>query len=125
MKASLLALILVLASATASAAEITLQQTPCTGTYFCYNVQSNTAAEIDYIDYSSHYERLTSSLDGVLYDSGLWAVRSLVNVPLYSPEGAVIYVTVAFSEVRKPCVRSGRATICPVVVTLTGGTIQQ
>lgn len=105
--------------------DITLIPTPCTPTNFCYNVQNDAGITIDYIDYSAHYARLTMSTGGVLYDSGLWAApTSLRHVPLYNPDGGVVYLTVTFYQVHKPCVRSGRATICPVIITLTGGLLE-
>lgn len=80
---------------------------------------------VDYISNAIQYGRLVVSLNGDIYDSGLWAFPTLNNSPLYDANGAVIFVTLAFSEVRKPCVRSGRATVCPVVITLTSGSIQE
>jgi hypothetical protein len=111
--------------AQAHAETITLDQTACTATSICYAVQNSANAEIDYIDYSSHYERLTVSMGGVMYDSGLWMVKSLANVALYSPGGAVIYVTVSFSTVQGKCVQSGRVAVCPITITLTSGSIQE
>lgn len=125
MKGMIVSIILLLASVVAHAETITLSQDICTGTNICYSVPNSAGAEIDYIDYSSHYKRLTASIDGELYDSGIWSVNSLTNVPLYSPTGDVIYITVVFSTLQKPCVRSGKATICPVVITLTSGSIQR
>lgn len=127
MKSLFLIFALVLGCSLAKAGTITLSSTACTATNICYDVQNDAGKTIDYLNYSAHYGRLLVSMDGVIYDSGLGsASSSLQNVPLYSPYGeSVIYVTVDFSQVHKPCVRSGRVTVCPVVITLTSGTIQE
>lgn len=122
---TLFAILTLLFCLNVSAQTVTLDSTPCTGTYICYEVPNSAGLQIDYISYSAHYQRLVVSLSEVVYDSGLWTVTSLQDVPLTSFLGTQIYVTLSFSEVRKPCVRSGRATICPVVVTLTSGSLQQ
>lgn len=113
--------VLLLASLTAQAETITLSADACTSTHICWNVPNDANATIAYVDWASQYRRLLVSVNGITYDSGLYAVSGLSNVPLYAPDGSVLYATINFSEVRKPCVRSGRVTVCPVIVTLTGG----
>lgn len=114
---------------------VTLEQTPCTGTTICYDVTNNSNLNIDYLSYSSHYRRLTVSINNTIYDSGLWAttavitvnaptsVASLANVPLYGPNSDILYVTVNISTTSHPCVQSGRVAVCPVTVILQSGTI--
>jgi hypothetical protein len=121
---TLLCLIALLAIPVAHAETITLGSEACTSTNICYNVPNDSGATVDYISNATQYKRLVVSIDGNLYDSGLWTVTSLQDVPLYDPSGAVIYVTLNFSVKTKPCVRSGRVTVCPRFVELTGGTIQ-
>ena|SRR5215469_11073568 len=87
----------------------------------CYAVPNNVGATIAYVDWASKYSRLLVSLNGTTYDSGLYAVSGLENVPLYAPDGAVIYASLSFHYVSRPCVREGRVTVCPVIATLTGG----
>jgi hypothetical protein len=111
--------------ANAHAEAITLSPEPCTATRICFNVPNDAGVSVDYISDATQYGRLVVSLNGDIYDSGLWTYPSLNNSPLYDAKGAVIYVTLAISEVHKPCVRSGRATVCPVVITLTSGSIQR
>lgn len=107
------------------AATISLGSEACTATKICFNVPNDAGVSVDYISNATQYGRLLVSLNGDLYDSGLWAYPTLNGSPLYGANGAVIYVTLAFSEVRKPCVRSGRVTVCPVVITLMSGSIQE
>lgn len=110
--------------AQAHAKTITLGSETCLATSVCFNVPNDAGVSVDYISNATQYGRLVVSLNGDIYDSGLWAYPTLNNSPLYDAKGAVIFVTLVFSEVRKPCVRSGRATVCPVVITLTSGSIQ-
>lgn len=125
MRFSLVAALTILFPAISMAQTINLGSEQCSATNICFNVPNNAGAEIDYVDYSSHYERLTVSMGGVMYDSGLWMVKSLTNVPLYSPTGAVIYATVNFSAAQGKCVQSGRVAVCPITITLTSGSIQE
>lgn len=125
MKTILASLALLLVSVAAHAETITLSSEPCTATKICFNVPNDAGLTIDYISDATQYERLVVSIDGDIYDSGLWAVQSLADVPLYDGEGNVIYATLDISVVQKPCVRSGRVTVCPKVVTLFSGTIQR
>lgn len=111
--------------AQAKAATISLGSETCTATKICFNVPNDAGVSVDYISNATQYGRLLVSLNGDIYDSGLWAYPTLNNSPLYDAKGAVIFVTLAFSEVHKPCVRSGRVTVCPVIITLTSGSIQE
>ena len=111
--------------AQAHAEIITLDTESCTATKICFNVPNDAGVSVDYISNATQYGRLVLSLNGDIYDSGLWAYPTLTDSPLYDANGAVIYVTLVFSEVRKPCVRSGRVTVCPVVITLTSGSVQE
>jgi len=118
-------LCLCLGVAQAQAETITLSPEQCTATNICFNVPNDAGVTIDYISNATQYQRLLVSINGDIYDSGLWTVTSLQDMPLYDPNGAVIYVTLTFSVTTKPCIRSGRVTVCPRLVTLTGGTIQR
>lgn len=108
----------------AKAATISLGGEACTATKICFNVPNDAGVSVDYISNATQYGRLVVSLNGDIYGSGLWSYPTLNSSPLYSAKGAVIYVTLEFSEVHKPCVRSGRVTVCPVVITLMSGSIQ-
>jgi hypothetical protein len=115
---------LLLACATAQATTIHLgTDTACDSAYICTNVPNDADAHIAYIDWAAHYERVIVSLNGVTYDSGLWAAKAPTNVAAYAPSGAVIYVTLNFETVQSPCVREGRGIVCPLDVTLVGGTL--
>jgi hypothetical protein len=109
--------------ATAHAGIITLGADACTATKICFQVPNDSGASVDYISDATQYGRLVVSLNGDLYDSGIWAYPTLDNSPLYDASGNVLYATLQIAVVHKPCVRSGRVTVCPVVVTLTGGTL--
>jgi len=120
----LLSLVPVFSAAYAGTTDtITLSSEHCVGglSPICYAVPNNAGATIAYVDWASRFSRLFVSLNGTTYDSGLYAVSGLENVPLYAPDGAVIYASLSFHYVSKPCVREGRVTVCPVIATLTGG----
>jgi hypothetical protein len=121
----LFALAFLLAFLRAHAETITLASEPCTATRICFNVGNDSGVSVDYISNATQYGRLVLSLNGDIYDSGLWAYPTLNASPLYDANGNVIFVTLAFSDVRKPCVRSGRVTVCPVIITLMSGSIQR
>lgn len=122
--ALLMGAMLMLAAGAAEAQTITLGKSGCTSTYICFNVPNSAGLTIDYVDWALQYKRLLVSIDGEIYDSGLWTVQGpLQNVSLYAGNGAVISVTVNFNVVIGTCVRQGRVTVCPKTVTLTDGKI--
>jgi hypothetical protein len=91
----------------------------------CYNVPNDAGATVAYIDWASQYRRLIISLNGVTYDSGLWAVNSLTNVTLYAGNGAPLYVTgLSFTFVTHRCVQEGRVCVSPMTTTLMGGALE-
>ena len=121
---TLLAL-LALFSATAHAETVTLGSESCTATNICFSVPNDKGVEIDYISVSTTYGRLTMQANGVMYDSGLYAVAGLnqTNAVLYAPDGSSALVTVQFSVTTGKCYQSGRVRVCPRYVTLLGGTL--
>jgi len=123
MKMFVPALFFALSAATAHAETITLSSESCTQTKLCYNVPNTAGVTVDYISDATQYGRLLISIDGDLYDSGLWAYPNLADTTLYDPNGNPLQVSIGITVVQKPCVRSGRVTSCPKVVTLTGGTL--
>lgn len=121
---TLLALSALLFCAAAHAETVTLGTEPCAPTNFCSNVPNDKGIPIDYISVSTH-GRLTLQADGVMYDSGLYAVAGLnqTNAVVYAPDGSSALVTLVFTVTTKPCFRSGRVTVCPRFVTLDRGTL--
>jgi hypothetical protein len=120
----IVALLFTAGAAHAQSQTVTLEQTNCTATNICYNVPNSASLTIDYVDWAAQYKRLLVSVNGEIYDSGLWAVSgALSNVPLYSGSGAVIYATLEFNTVIGPCVRQGRVTNCKHTVTLVSGSL--
>lgn len=111
--------------AQARAETITLSAEPCTATKICFNVGNDAGVSVDYISNGTQYGRLVISIDGDIYDSGLGAYPNLANTTLYDGSGNALYISIDITVVQKPCVRSGRVTVCPKVVTLTGGTLQR
>jgi hypothetical protein len=69
---SLLVCALLLAAGVAAADTITVQQTGCTSTQLCFNVPNDGGVTIDYISDATQYGRLLISINGNLYDSGLY-----------------------------------------------------
>ena len=115
-----------LAATTAQAGTITLGSETCTPTNVCFQVPNDAGVTIDYISNATQYRRLLVSIDGELYDSGLWAVYGPeTNLVLYAANGTAITVALSWTIVQNPCVRLGRGASCPRTVTLNGGTITQ
>jgi hypothetical protein len=131
------ALVCLAAADFAQAGTVTLEQTgPCYYAYFCNGVNNDAGESIGYIVYSPHYGRVTAAIDGVYWDTGLYALGSnngaiqstvtLTSVALYDPEGHVIYLTVSFTggQTTGPCRQSGRVCVYPKApVYLTGGSV--
>jgi hypothetical protein len=135
MKGFLLALMMV--SGAASAGTIMLERTgPCLYAYYCQNVNNGGGEAIPDLVYSPHYGRLSGTINGEFWDTGIYALGAnlpsglptvtLTSVPLYDAAGNVIYVTVTFvgGQVTGPCHQSGRVCVFPhAPVYLTAGTI--
>ena len=87
----------------------------------CLNVPNNASASIPYINWSGHYRRLLVSLNGQLYDSGLWALPagSPTSVTIYDASGAPLTVTLSFTFTYLKC--SNR--YCPSLARLDSGTL--
>jgi hypothetical protein len=123
MKAMLLSLSLV---GSVQAADVILGTEPCTATNICFNVPNNSGLTIDYISDAIQYKRLVISVNGEIYDSGIYTLNGQLNqsnVPLYAGNGQVLYATLQFTVKTGPCVREGRVTECPRFVTLVGGSL--
>lgn len=109
---------------------------PCLNAYYCTNVANDADENILFVTYSMHYGRLSAYIDGVLWDSGLWALGSnngavqptatLTDVSLYNGNGGVIYMTIEFTggQVTGPCHQSGRVCVFPhAPVNIASGSI--
>ena len=121
-----LALFGLLIAGTALAETVNLVPQACTATNICMQVQNDAGLAIDYISDAIQYRRLIVSVNGDQYDSGLYALNGSLNqtnVPLYDPDGKVLYATLAFTVTTGTCVRSGKATACPRHVHLDSGTL--
>jgi hypothetical protein len=101
-KKSLLAIAL-LAALSAQAQTLTLTPQGCSGTCYCSGVQTDdpTTPVLDYLNYSSSYRRLTLSIDGVTYDSGVGGAQNLASVQLFDGLGDLITASVAFLQTAK------------------------
>ena len=79
---------------------VTLKTCPCTGTRIAYMVPNNgvnpdgSPMVIDYISVSNNYGRVTASINGVSYDSGLYAIYpvplNIVGVQLHDSSNNLI-----------------------------------
>ena len=119
-----LALVGLLIAGMAQAETVNLVPQACTATNICFQVQNDAGIVIDYISNAVQYKRLIVSMNGDQYDSGLYALSGNMdqtNVPLYDPEGKVLYATLAFTVTNGPCVHSGRVTTCARHVHLDSG----
>lgn len=114
---TLIALVLCLAAFSASA--ITLGTVQCTKTNLCYNVPNDAGVTIDYISNATQYGRLLVSINGELYDSGLFTYSNV----LYAADGSSLTANLQWQVTNGPCNHSGRVTSCQKIVTLMGGTL--
>jgi hypothetical protein len=85
-----------------------LATTGCTASRIAYSVPNDgvnpdgTPLQIDYISASATYGRVTASINGVLWDSGLYAVYpmplNLINVPLHDAAGHQLSLSASYTH---------------------------
>lgn len=121
----LLATIVLAITWSAAHAETTnLEPMTCYQTRVCINVPNTAGLQIDYISSSTQYGRLVISINGDIYDSGLYAYPDLSNFTLYDAIGRILTGSVSITTVRATkCVQSGRVCVFPTTVKLNGGTL--
>lgn len=111
-------------SVAAQAEIITLSSEGCAPTRICFNVPNNEGLDITITNVNpTFYGRLVIYIGNDMYDSGLYAFPNLSDAVIYDSNGNPLHVSISFTVVRGPCVREGRATVCPQYVTLNGGTL--
>ncbi len=124
MKAFTLACLLLLTAAHVEAATIALQDTPCTTTGVCLAP----APTVDYLTLSDTYGRVTISIAGEMYDSGLYAVVSpqegFSNAVLYAADGTSVTVSATTSVYYTRTVAGKGSGYRIKHITLTGGSVQ-
>jgi hypothetical protein len=108
MSKACLVLPLVLLSDPNPATTVNLKMTSCTATRICYSVVNDginadrTPLQVDYISASATYGRVTASLNGVLWDSGMYAVYpmplNLTNVTLYDAAGHHVILNAQYTH---------------------------
>jgi hypothetical protein len=99
----LIAALALLAALSAQAQTLTLTPQSCSGTCYCGGVQTDDPATpvLDYLNYSASYKRLTLSIDGVTYDSGVGGAQNLSAVQLFDGLGDLMTASVAFLQTAK------------------------
>jgi len=120
-----IALLALLCAATVDAADpIALQDTPCSSTGVCLAP----APTVDYLALSDTYGRVTVSINGEIYDSGLYAIASpqegFSNTVLYAADGTSVTVSATTSVYYTRTVAGKGSGYRVKHITLTGGTIQ-
>jgi hypothetical protein len=76
-----------LVSSVACAGTITLGAQTCTRTQICFNVPNNARVDVDYISDATQYGRLLISINGGIYDSGIYAHPHLSAFTIYNAVG--------------------------------------
>lgn len=116
---------LALADMPPSGTVVNLVSQLCTPTAICFNVQNDGGISVDYISYAVNTSRgrLVISINGDIYDSGLYAFPNPLAATIYDASGNSITASLVVTEVTGPCVREGKVTVCPTTVTLQSGTI--
>lgn len=122
----------------AHAGTVTIEPTGCINAYYCMAVTNDANESVAVITYSPHYGRLSAIINGVLWDSGLWALGSyngplqptvtLTNIPLTDGSGDTIYMSIEFAGGVgiPPCHQQGRVCVMPhSPVTIVSGSIVQ
>jgi hypothetical protein len=111
-----------LVSSAVAAGTINLGAETCTATQVCYNVPNNGGVTIDYISDATNYARLVISIDGDIYDSGLWAHPNLSSFTIYDGSGRPLSGSLSITiTVGTTCHQSGRVCVYPKSVKLNGG----
>jgi hypothetical protein len=104
----LIAVPLALATDPTPKTTVDLKAIGCTATRICYSVHTDgvnadgTPVVIDYISASASYGRVTLSLNGVLWDTGLYGVypmpEDLTNVHLTDPAGRTMVLSIDYTH---------------------------
>lgn len=116
--------LLLLIPTLATAGTIHLGAESCTRTQICFDVPNDGGVSVDYISDASQYGRLLISIDGDVYDSGIYAYPNLAAFTLYDAEGKPLSGSISITIVTgTKCVQSGRVCVFPKTVVLNGGTL--
>jgi hypothetical protein len=111
-----------LVSSVACAGTITLGAEACTRTQICFNVPNNARVDVDYISDATQYGRLLISINGDIYDSGIYAHPHLSAFTIYNAVGRPLSGSLSITIWKgTKCVQSGRTCVFPKVVRLNGG----
>lgn len=110
--------------ASAIADPITLQDTPCSSTGVCLAP----APTVDYLTMSDTYGRVTISINGEIYDSGVYAVSSpqegFSGAVLYAADGTSVTVSAVTSVYYTRTVAGKGSGYRIKRITLVSGTVQ-
>ena len=126
MKKVLFGLILSLCALTAQAqTTVTLDPTGAYQANGCIYAPANDAGlSISWFCGTNRYGRVSTTIDGVFYDSGLYALPayslSFSDVALYGANGVTIHATASYYTTRN-CVRTGRGQSCTTHYLLAAG----
>ena len=111
-----------LVSSVAGAETVILGAEACTRTQICFDVPNNAGIPVDYISDATQYGRLLISINGDIYDSGIYAHPNLSAFTIYNAVGKPLSGSLSISIVTgTKCVQSGRTCVFPKTVTLKGG----
>ncbi len=123
---------ILLMGATSAMADTTQLGAEGCSTYCFAPVPNSAGWNFGYLDYAFQYRRLVISVNGVVYDSGLFNIQPVVtlegpstylytiNTTIYSPEGKAMEV--ANLQFREESFCSYK---CHVVTTLLGGALSK
>jgi hypothetical protein len=127
---------LLLIAGAAAAETITLDTETCTATNICFQVPNDQSESVEFISNAVQYRRLVISINGDIFDTGLWALASPPATPvgstttytqsatLYDPNGNAVAGSLNWRiVVGAKCLQSGRVCVFPRTVTLLGGTL--
>jgi hypothetical protein len=85
-------------------------------------VPNDAGVSVDYISDATQYGRLLISINGDIYDSGIYAYPNLSALTIYNAVGRPLSGSLSISIVTgTKCVQSGRTCVFPKTVTLNGG----
>lgn len=88
----------------------------------CHSVPNSGGVTIDYIQYTPKVQSLIVSIDGVVYDTGLYGAPNTSNLVIYASDGTFITVNLNYTiNSHYNCHQNGRTQVCQTQESILDG----